>query len=133
MTAQNSPAVPRGPTRGAVLLFIAAVVTAVILVIGGTSYAVVSANRQISLQQEQIALERQQVAQEREQVTKACGFYRDLAGVPIAVTPPAKAPSLLGVTLILSALQAYDGPLCGHLAPSPSLRKWAAFYGLRLP
>jgi hypothetical protein len=131
--AGAAPVVPRGPTHGAVILFITAVVTTVILVTGGTWYAVVSANGQISLERRQLALQQQQLVVQRKQVQESCGFWRDLAGIPITATPPARVPSLLGVTIILSALQAYDGPLCGRLNPTPSLARWSRYYRLTLP
>lgn len=69
------------------------------------------------------------VALKRERAS--CGFYRDLAPVPITVGPDGKA-SRLGVQIVSDSRAAYVGQTCpGPLpAPSPSFIRWARFYGI---
>lgn len=100
------------PTFGAVVLFVVALVAAIALVVGGTAYAVYTTGHQVS---------------------SSCEFWKALATAPIAPTPPVKVVSRFGVTIVLTALKAYDGQGCGHLTPSPDLVKWAGFYHLKLP
>lgn len=101
-----------GPSKRTVALFTAALVFTVLFVVGGTWYAVFSANRQVQ---------------------SSCGFWRSLAVVPIVAVPPLKVPSKFGVTIVLTALDAYDGQGCGHLAPTAQLVQWAGYYHLALP
>lgn len=101
-----------GPTFGAVILFIAAIVAAIALVTGGTGYAIYTASHQVN---------------------SSCGFWKALATAPIAPVPPVKVVSKFGVTIVLKSLEAYNGQGCGHLEPSPDLTRWARYWHLKLP
>ncbi|SRR6266705_501721 len=101
----------KAPTRGAVILFIAAVVSAILFVVGGTWYAIYSASHQVNA---------------------SCQFWKALATAPIAPVPPVKVVSKFGVTIVLDSLQAYNGQGCGHLTPSLDLTKWAGYWHIKL-
>lgn len=62
-----------------------------------------------------------------------CRFDADLGSAPVAVDPKTGKPSLLAVTVVSDARTAWHQTGCpGQLdAPSPSFRRWAAYY--RLP
>ena len=76
-----SPETDRGPTHGAVVLFIATIITAVLLVFAGTWYAVYSSNRNAQ------SIEASQQAQDR----RWCDVLTLLTSVP--VTKPADPKS----------------------------------------
>lgn len=107
------------PTFGAVILVIATIVASIGLVVAGTWFAVYNSNQNTT------TIKTAQQA--------SCDFWKALATAPIAPAPPVKAPSKFGVTIVLSSLEAYNGTGCGHLAPSPSLSKWAGYYHLAIP
>jgi hypothetical protein len=69
------------------------------------------------------------VHQQQSALRASCHWWRVLAPVPVTIVPPARKPSVLSVTLIAGAREAYAGQRCGHLPPAaPSLRRWAAYY-----
>ena len=92
----------------AILLFI----VAVLLVVAGTAYSVYSSSSQVNA---------------------SCGFWKALAAVPVTPPPPAKAPSRLGVTIVIEALRTYKGEGCGPLKSASDLAKWADYYHLKMP
>lgn len=63
----------------------------------------------------------------------SCQFYRDIATAPLRTTPPAKAPSELGVAIVWHARLAFTGQSCpGSLPPAQrGLEGWVRLY--RLP
>lgn len=70
----------------------------------------------------------------RQQVIADCGFYRDLAGLP--VTPAAGGhPSELGIKIVLDSRASFYGHQCPGQIPalSASVRAGAAFYHLPIP
>jgi len=108
-----------GPTRSAIILFIVAIVSTVLLVAVGTSYALfVAHNNSVNVQK---------------QISASCDFWKQLGGFPIKPVPPVKVPSKFGVQIVLSSLESYDGFGCGHLAPTPELIHWANYYHLPVP
>lgn len=123
MGETQSPLVIHGPTKGAVILFIASIVATVVLVVAGTWYAIIKSN----------ASARADTASVLKQVSASCDFWKQLGSVPIAPVPPLKAPSKFGVQIVLSSVEAYDGFGCGKLMPSPELIRWAGYYHLPLP
>lgn len=66
----------------------------------------------------------------RDAVRAQCGFDYDLAGVPVAVNPATHKASVLGVKIVADSRLAWRGLGCtGTLPPpSPSFRRWAAYY-----
>lgn len=100
-----------GPTKGAVVLFIIAIVSSILFVVGSAAYVLITTGNQIN---------------------SSCDFWHTLSTFPIAPVPPVKVPSKFGVTIVLDALKSYKG-YCGTLKPTPSLVKWAGYYHLPLP
>lgn len=68
-----------------------------------------------------------------ERARASCAFYRDLAPVPVTTGPNGKA-SRLGVQIISDSRAAFVGQTCpGQLPPpSPSLIRWARYYGIAI-
>lgn len=67
------------------------------------------------------------------QARAQCQFDADLGGAPVTADPKTGKPSLLAVTVVSDARTAWHQAGCsGQLpGPSPSFRRWAAWY--RLP
>jgi hypothetical protein len=63
----------------------------------------------------------------------SCRFYQHLAGAPVMAGASGKA-SRLGVSIIVDSRDAFTGQACpGSLPPpAPSLKRWAAYYRLRV-
>jgi len=115
---------PNGPTRGAVILFIVAVVSTIMLVAGGTAYAIYNATHHTDVV----------TGQQQKELHASCTFWRDLGTAPVTPIPPVKRPSKLGISIVVGSRFAYLGENCGKLpVPSPELEKWAAYYSLSLP
>jgi len=121
------------PAFGAVILFICAAVLTIAVVIGGTWYAVYTSNRNAARITSSDALLAAQVRVLQRAVTSSCRFNADLADLPVTVNPATGKAALLGVKIVADAREAWHGLGCpGALPPpSPSFRRWAAYY--RLP
>lgn len=74
--------------------------------------------------------QQRQLSIERRQLVASCGFFTDLAGLPIVPVPPAKRPPVTSVTIIADARYAAAGLGCHLPAASPSLLKWAGYYNI---
>ena len=113
-----------GPTRGAVILFIVAIVSTIVLVAAGTAFAIYNATHHTD-----VVTGKQQV-----ELQASCKFWHQLSVVPVTPVPPVKTPSKLGISIVIGSRYAYLGQECGKLPPpSPELEKWAAYYNLSLP
>ena len=74
------------------------------------------------------------VAGQQSELKASCEFWQPLTGLPVTAVPPQKMPAALSVDLIVAARAAYSGQGCGKIPPpSPSLVKWAEFYGIKVP
>jgi len=115
---------PKGPTRGAVVLFIIAVVSTIVLVAAGTAFAIYNATHHTDVV----------TGQQQKELHASCSFWRELGTAPVSPVPPVKRPSKLGISIVVGSRYAYLGQECGKLPPpSPDLEKWAAYYNLSLP
>lgn len=124
MIIPDMPEIPRGPTKKSVILFIAAVVSVVILVAGGTAFAIWN-----STHHSDVVAGRQQ-----KELQASCSFWYQLGTAPVTPIPPVTRPSKLGISIVVGSRFAYAGENCGTLpVPSPELEKWAAYYNLSLP
>lgn len=95
--------------------------------------SVVVSDQQGELAQTRTALAQAQAALVRahQQLDSSCAFYRNIALVPLATTPP---PSAVGVTLLITARIAYVGEGCGSLPPpTATLKHFAQKYGIQVP
>jgi hypothetical protein len=111
-----------------------AVLTIVVALLAGGIVTVARQQQQIGVQQQELNVLRRQLAIAEAENHASCGIWTTLAGAPVAATPPARVPSLLGVVLILEARAAFLGQHCGTLpAAAPTLSRWAAYYHLNIP
>jgi hypothetical protein len=79
-----------------------------------------------------LALTSRQITTVRQQTRSDCAFYRDLAGLPVSVSPKTGKAAKLGVAIIAHSREAWRGHGCGGTLPppDPSFARWAKFYGL---
>jgi len=82
-----------------------------------------------------ISSQNRQLSTQARELSAACGFFHDLAAVPVRPVPPLKRPSKLSVVLIAHSREAYIGLGCHPeiQPPDPSLVFWARYYGVPVP
>lgn len=114
-----------------------AIVAVVLLVSGGTAYAIISSQHHAdtSTGQVEALLAQQQalIAQQETELHASCKFWEALAGIDVQPPPPTPKPSKLGVSIVADSRIAFLGQSCGQIPDaSASLVKWAAYYHLPL-
>ena len=84
-------------------------------------------------QSDQIAQQQQQIARQQNEITVACGFFTDLASLPVTPAPTVKRPTRLGVSIVADSRATAKAFGCPVIPPpTDSLRKWAAYYHIPL-
>lgn len=112
---------PERMTRGARHAFLVLAVALLAVMAASPVFTVVYANSTAAAQDKTIA-------QLRAQQLAACGFARDLGGVPL---PDKPRPSKLGVSLVVDSRAQWRTLHCpGTLPVPPGLARWAKVYGL---
>lgn len=107
-----------------------AIVAVVLLVSGGTAYAIVSSQHHTDSENGQL---KAVIAQQQSELHASCKFWNALAGIDVQPPPPTPKPSKLGVSIVADSRIAFLGQSCGQIPDaSASLVKWAAFYHLPL-
>jgi len=107
-----------------------AIVVVVLLVSGGTAYAIVSSQHHADTAKNQLQAI---IAQQQAELHASCKFWKVLASADVQPPPPAPKPSRLGVTIVADSRIAFLGQSCGQIPDaSASLVKWAAYYHLPL-
>lgn len=116
-----------GPTHGAVVLFIIAICSTILLAVTGSGIAIYTATHHTDVTRSQLQAV---IAQQQEELRSDCPFFYPLAIAPL---PPGVKPTKLGISIITASRAAYLGHSCGTLPPPAlSLVKWAAYYRLPL-
>ena len=69
---------------------------------------------------------------QQSELQASCGFWSNAGVAPVNPMPPAVRPSLLGVKLVADSRIAYYHQGCAPaLPPNPTLKRWAAYYGVQ--
>ena len=117
MASEAVPGDSRRRLLNFIIIAVAMLAVGVASVVASVAYASTTARRQDAV-----------IAQLRAQQLAACGFARDLGGVPL---PDKPRPSKLGVSLVTDSRAQWRTLHCpGALPVPPGLAKWAAVYHL---